>query len=111
MSHHYIHFGTIIARGSRTRGSSVASGSLRPFGPLSGSNVARGSSVASGSLRPFGPESGSNVTCSSSVLYLTRGDKHNVTPLYGSWEQYSSGVSHALMDTQFECSLRLQKTL
>ena len=32
---------TIVARGSRTRGSNVAFGSLRPFGP--GSNVARGS--------------------------------------------------------------------
>ena len=40
MSHPYIHFGTIVARGSRTRGSNVAFGSLRPFGP--GSNVARG---------------------------------------------------------------------
>ena len=40
MSHHYIHFGTIVARGS-----GVASGSLRPFGPVSGSNVAHGSSV------------------------------------------------------------------
>ena len=30
---------------SWTRGSSVASGSLRPFGPVSGLNVARGSSV------------------------------------------------------------------
>ena len=39
------HFGTIVARGSRTHGSSVASGSLRPFGPVSGLNVARGSSV------------------------------------------------------------------
>ena len=37
--------GTIVARGSRTRGSSTAYGSLRPFGPVSGSNVARGSSV------------------------------------------------------------------
>ena len=33
----------------------------------------RGSSVASGSLRPFGPVSGSNVARGSSVLYLTRG--------------------------------------
>ena len=41
MSHSYIHFGTIVARGSRTCGSNVAFGSLRPFGP--GSNVARGS--------------------------------------------------------------------
>ena len=41
MSHPYIHFGTIVARGSRTCGSNVAFGSLRPFGP--GSNVARGS--------------------------------------------------------------------
>ena len=48
-----------------------------------------GSSVASGSLRPFGPVSGSNVARGSSVLYLTRGD--SVTPLYVSWEQYSSG--------------------
>ena len=45
----------------------------------------RGSSVAFGSLRPFGPVSGSNVARGSSVLYLTRGD--NVTPLYVSWEQ------------------------
>ena len=37
----YIHFGTIVARSSRTRGSNVAFGSLRPFGP--GLNVARGS--------------------------------------------------------------------
>merc|ERR1719237_289359 len=49
----------------------------------------RGLSVASGSLRPFGPVSGLNVARGSSVLYLTRGD--NVTPLYDSWEQYSSG--------------------
>ena len=35
MSHPYIHFRTIVARGSN-----VAFGSLRPFGP--GSNVARG---------------------------------------------------------------------
>ena len=41
MLHPYIHFGTIVARGSRTCGSNVAFGSLRPFGP--GSNVARGS--------------------------------------------------------------------
>ena len=33
----------------------------------------RGSSVASGSLRPFGPVSGSNVARGLSVLYLTRG--------------------------------------
>ena len=39
MSHPYIHFGTSVARGSRTRGLNVAFGSLRPFGP--GSNVAR----------------------------------------------------------------------
>ena len=45
--------------------------------------------MASGSLRPFGPVSGLNVARGSSVLYLTRGD--NVTPLYVSWEQYSSG--------------------
>merc|ERR1712208_171722 len=72
MSHIYIHFGTIVARGSRTCGSNMAFGSLRPFGP--GSNVARGSrtrgsrtrgsrtrgsNVAFGSLMPFGP--GSNV--------------------------------------------------
>merc|ERR1712112_298437 len=57
MSHLYIHFGTIVARGSRTHSSNVAFGSLRPFGP--GSNVARGSNVAFGPLRPFGP--GSNV--------------------------------------------------
>ena len=50
MSHHYIHFGTIIARGSRTRGSNVAFSTQRPFGPVSGSNVA----------------------CGSSILYLTR---------------------------------------
>ena len=43
MSHPYIHFGTSVARGSRTGGSNVAFGSLRPFG----SNVARGSSVGS----------------------------------------------------------------
>merc|ERR1712105_485669 len=99
----YIHFGTIVARGSRKRGSNVAFGSLRPFGP--GSNVARGSrtrgssvgsltnqeimshlyihfgtsvacglrtrglNVAFGSLRPFGP--GSNVARGSSVGSLT----------------------------------------
>ena len=46
--------------------------------------------------------SGSNVARGSSVLYLTRGD--NVTPLYVSWDEYSSGqVSHALVDTRFEC--------
>jgi len=72
MSHPYIHFGTIVARGSRTRSSSVAFGSLRPFGP--GSNVAsssrtRGSSMAFNSLRPFGP--GSNVARGSSVGSLT----------------------------------------
>ena len=33
-----------------TRSSSVAFGSLRPFRPVSGSNVARGSSVAFGSV-------------------------------------------------------------
>merc|ERR1712121_293153 len=43
MSHPYIHFGTIVARGWRTRGSNVAFGYLRPFGP--GSNVARGSTT------------------------------------------------------------------
>ena len=37
-------------------------------------------SVASGSLRPFRPVSGSNVARGSGVLYLTRGD--NVTSLY-----------------------------
>ena len=37
--------------------------------------------MASGTLlRPFGPVSGSNVARGSSVLYLTRGD--NVTPIY-----------------------------
>ena len=40
MSQNYIHFGTIITRGSRTRGPSVASGSQKPFGPVSGSHVA-----------------------------------------------------------------------
>ena len=36
----------------------------------------------------------------------------NVTPLYVSWDEYSSGrVSHALVDTRFECGLRLPKAL
>ena len=39
MSHLYIHFWTIVARGSRTRGSNVAFGSLRPFGPGSTVNL------------------------------------------------------------------------
>ena len=77
---HVIYFlepGLNVARGSRTRGSNVAFGSLRPFGP--GSNVARGSrtrssNVAFGFLRPFGPSSyvargsrtrGSNVAIGS----------------------------------------------
>ena len=46
----FLELGSNVARGSRTRGSNVAFGSLRPFGP--GSNVAlgsrtRGSSVGS----------------------------------------------------------------
>ena len=57
----------------------------------------RGSSVASGSLRPFGPVSGSNVARGSSVLYLTRGD--NVTPLYTLWDNCCMRFE----DTQFEC--------
>ena len=47
--------------------------------------------MASGSLRPFGPVSGSNVARGLSVFYLTRGDK--VTPLYVSWDHYNSDES------------------
>ena len=74
---------------------------LHPYG-LDLHSGTCGLSVASGSLRPFGPVSGSNVARCSSVFYLTGGD--NVTPLYVSWDEYSSGqVSHALVDTRFEC--------
>ena len=64
-----IHFGTIVACGSRTRCSSVASGSLRQ-GPVSGSNVARGSSVASGSLRPEWFECRTWFECSLPITRL-----------------------------------------
>ena len=45
MSHHYVSWEQFSSgeccTHSWTRGSGVASGSLRPFGPMSGSNVAR----------------------------------------------------------------------
>ena len=49
MSHQYM-LAEINTFWFDTRSSSVAFGSLRPFGPVSGSNVARGPSVAFGSL-------------------------------------------------------------
>ena len=45
MSHPYIHFGTIVARGLRTHGLSVAFGSLRPFGPGLQLSLQRGDNV------------------------------------------------------------------
>ena len=65
----------------------------------------RGSSVASGTLRPFGPVSGSNVARGLSVLYLTRGD--NVTPLYTLWDNCCTRFEY----TRFKCGLRLPKAL
>ena len=47
MSHQYMLAGIDTLR-FNTRSLSVAFGSLRPFGPVSGSNVARGPSVAFG---------------------------------------------------------------
>merc|ERR1712016_570148 len=81
-------FGTIVARGSRTHGSNVAFGSLRPFGP--GSNVARGlrtrgSNVAFGSLRPFGP--GSNVARGSRT--------HGSNVAFGSLRPFGPGLNVA----------------
>merc|ERR1712020_356359 len=87
---------TIVARGSRRRGSNVAFGSLRPFGP--GSNVARGlrtrgSNVAFGSLRPFGP--GLNVTRRSRTLGSNVGSLTNqeiMSHLYIHFGQLSHAV-------------------
>merc|ERR1712025_491953 len=91
MSHPYIHFRTIVARGSN-----VALGSLRPFGP--GSNVARGSrtrgsNVAFGSLRPFGP--GSNVARNSRTLGSNVGSLTNqeiMSHLYINFGELSHAV-------------------
>ena len=64
----------------------------------------RGSSVASGSLRPFGPVSGSNVACGSSVLYLTReGQCHTHICKLGAIQ--FGWVSQALVDTRCKCGL------
>ena len=90
MSHPYIPFGTIVARGSGTHGSPEAFGSLRPFGPCL--NVARGSrtrgsrtrgsSVAFGSLRPLGP--GSNVARGSTLGQVSHAVRGHAVRMWGA---------------------------
>ena len=94
------------------RGSNVAFGSLRPFGP--GSYVARGSrtrgsNLAFGSLRPFGPGSKDarvSRTLGSNVGSLT--NQEIMSHLYNTlWDNCHTRYE----DRRFECALRLPKAL
>merc|ERR1712020_743814 len=86
MSHLRIHFGTIVARGSRTRSSNVAFG---PKGP-SGLDACR---------TRF--ECRTRFACGLRPL-TTNQPKDNVTPMHTLWDNCCTRFE----DTQFECGLR-----